>query len=151
MIALTAESVTDLLHTLIPASRRLDIEILEAESGHAVGLMPLAGNENHLGTMYAGSLFVLAEITAGALAMATIDFDRLVPIVRDMNISYHAPARTPVRAYADLRAEVLRAAEASVEQTGRAVIELAIHLRDEESTLVATARGSFDVRRSPQS
>ena len=36
-------------------------------------LMPFKPNRNHLGTMYAGALFTLAEIPGGAVLISAFD------------------------------------------------------------------------------
>ncbi len=41
---------------------RSGIEAVELEPRHIKLKMPLKGNENHFGSMYAGALFTLAEI-----------------------------------------------------------------------------------------
>ena len=62
--------------------RRMGLKAVTLEPGHVKLLVPLAGNENHIGTMYAGALFTLAEIPGGALFITSFDTRRFYPIIR---------------------------------------------------------------------
>jgi acyl-coenzyme A thioesterase PaaI-like protein len=52
----------------------------------------LAGNQNHLGSMYAGALFSLAQIPGGALFMTRFDVTRFYPLGKDMQLHLRRPA-----------------------------------------------------------
>lgn len=56
---------------VIPFVRRSGVRVLALEAGRVVCEMPLKGNVNHIGTMYAGALFTLAEFPGGPLMLAT--------------------------------------------------------------------------------
>jgi acyl-coenzyme A thioesterase PaaI-like protein len=81
----------------IPVAHRMGVRIVELGAGHAVGTAPLEGNTNHLGTLYAGTLFGVAEILGGVISIATFDSSRFYPTVNDVQIRFRRPATTPVR------------------------------------------------------
>lgn len=64
--------------------------------------MPGAGNENHIGSMYAGALFTLAEIPGGALFLTSFDSARFYPIVKEMTLRFRRPAKGDIRVEARL-------------------------------------------------
>ena len=47
--------------------------MVEARRGHAVASVPLEGNGNHFGVIYAGVQFTVAEMLGGVIALATFD------------------------------------------------------------------------------
>ncbi|MBI2380389.1 MAG: DUF4442 domain-containing protein [Gammaproteobacteria bacterium] len=88
---------------------RAGLRLLAAEPGHARCLMPLAGNENHLGSLYAGAQFTLADITGGALALASFDAGRYYPILKRLSLEFLKPALNPPRSWRQACAPVARA------------------------------------------
>ena len=49
------------------------VELVELAAEHVTMKMPAKGNENHVGTMYAGALFTLAELPGGVICFAAFD------------------------------------------------------------------------------
>src|SRR5690349_18143234 len=80
----------------IPVLAHLGVEVTEASRGCAAARVPLQGNGNHVGTMYAGVLFSVAEMLGGALSLATFDPARFYPIVKDLRIEFRRPATSAV-------------------------------------------------------
>ena len=71
------ESVQATIHQLIPLTKALGIRVDEARSGYVRLSMP--ANElimNHIGSMHSVALYGLAEIAAGSLLLASLDFSR---------------------------------------------------------------------------
>jgi thioesterase domain-containing protein len=97
----------------VPILDAMGVRVLEATSGHAVAELPPEPNVNHFGVTYAGSLYSLAEMLGGVLALATFDLDGelagFVPLVKESTIRFRRPALGVVRATASLAdAEVAR-------------------------------------------
>ena len=55
----------------IPPAHKMGIKAVEARRGYAAASVPLEGNGNHFGVMYAGVQFTVAEILGGIIALAT--------------------------------------------------------------------------------
>ena len=53
------------LETGIKFVQNSGLKVVELRRGYVKCLMPMSGNGNHIGTMYAGSLFTVAEIPGG--------------------------------------------------------------------------------------
>ena len=50
--------------------------------------MPLKPNKNHIGTMYAGALFTLAEMPGGVLFLSSFDNKAFFPIVKELTMKF---------------------------------------------------------------
>src|SRR5512145_642366 len=68
------------------------LKVVELRRGYVKCLMPYAGNGNHIGTMYAGALFTLAEIPGGALFLSSFDVSKFYPIVKALDMQFVKPA-----------------------------------------------------------
>jgi thioesterase domain-containing protein len=146
----TADDIPALLNSTmgetIPVLDHMGLEVIEADRGRAAARVPMAGNGNHVGTMYAGVLFSVAEMLGGALSLATFDPARFYPIVKDLRIDFRRPATTAVTARAELSTdEIARVGEAA-ERDGKGEFVLRAELTDEEGTVVATTEGTYQVR-----
>lgn len=114
--------------------------------GHAQCRMPLAGNENHLGTMYAGAQFTLADITGGVLLLASFDPVRFYPILKDLRLEFLALATSDLTLSYQLPRDQLEQLQAQAEATGKAQFELHGELKDQHGVTVARAHGVFQAR-----
>jgi acyl-coenzyme A thioesterase PaaI-like protein len=109
--------------------------------------MPLAGNANHFGSMYAGALFTVAEIPGGALFLTTFDVTRFYPLIKEMTIRFRRPA------FSDVTCEVVLSADESARIAGEAAafgkseFVLAGEVRDAAGAVVAETRGVYQIRR----
>ena len=130
----------------IPAMHSLGIRVVELRPGYAASTAPLAGNGNHLGSMYAGTLFGLAEMLGGALFAASFDIQRFVPTVKDVQIRYRRPATTDVRAEASLDADTITRLRLEADQHGKAEFELDATITDTAGVVVASTRGVYQIR-----
>ena len=130
----------------IPVLDHMGLQVLEAAPGSASARVPMAGNGNHVGTMYAGVLFSVAEMLGGALSLATFDPARYYPIVKDLRIDFRRPATTAVTARTSLdEAEVGRVLT-DAEREGKGQFVLTAELTDEDGTVVATTEGTYQIR-----
>lgn len=126
--------------------RRSGVKILELERGHVVCEMPLKGNRNHIGTMYAGALFTLAEFPGGALFLSTFDRKRHVPIVTDLNLQFLKPAKGPIRVGFTMPEEEIQRINQDVENHGKAAFTLNGELTDRDGNVVARSQGEYQIR-----
>ena len=122
----------------------LKAEVLEV--GHVCLRMPLAGNQNHIGSMYAGALFTLAEIPGGALFLTSFDAQRFYPIVKEMNLRFRRPATGDIRVEARLAAEEIQQLQKQATELGKAEYVLQLQLTDESGEVVAESRGLYQLR-----
>ncbi|MCU1650100.1 MAG: uncharacterized protein JWQ60_1249 [Pseudonocardia sp.] len=108
----------------IPPAEFMRLQVTELRPGYVKGAVPLEGNGNHLGTLYAGAMFGLAEIIGGALAVSSFDISRYYPVVKDLHITFRRPGRTGVTTECTLPAARIeerptRSADTAPERTQR--------------------------------
>jgi hypothetical protein len=103
-------------------------------------VMPLAGNENHVGVMYLGALTVLAEAAAATPGIALLDPARYFPIVKDIYVDFHRMAASDVTAAFGLPPSRQEALLADLERKGSATYVAEFPMHDADGAAVATAR-----------
>lgn len=142
----TLEQVNQVMRTSIPLVESTRIEVLELAPGYARTRAPFEGNGNHLGTMYAGVLFTVAEVIGGVMAAVTFDMTKVLPVVKSMGIDFRRPARSDVTAEARLDQATIDAAAEAAERDGKGPYELRATVTDAEGTVVAVTVAQYQVR-----
>lgn len=127
--------------------KRSNLKALVLEPGFVRLLMPLAGNQNHIGSMYAGALFTLAEIPGGALFMTSFDVTRFYPIVKEMNLRFRRPAKGDICVEARLSVEQIEQLQNEAQANGKADYLLELELTDANGEVVALSRGLYQLRK----
>ncbi|MCV6615885.1 MAG: thioesterase domain-containing protein [Cellvibrionaceae bacterium] len=127
----------------IPIIEHMGAEILEVSKGRVVAKMPKEPNANHVGTMYAGSLFTLAEFPGGVLFLDYLDGAPIYPIVAEMNIRYRRPATTDI--YVDMQMALadLDKMKADTLANGKAEMTHRQELTDESGEVVAISEARY--------
>lgn len=148
MPALTADTATDLLHTTIPAVGRLGIVVERIGPGEVTLRVPIEGNTNHFGTMYAGALFAIAELPGGLIPLLVLGPGTHTPIVTDLQVRFLAPARTDVTLTARMDPAEVAALAAQADAEGRADFTLELEGRDADGRTVVATRGQYQLRPS---
>ena len=127
----------------IEAIKRTGVECLEIGHGSVKLRMPLAGNENHVNMMYAGSLFALAELPGGCVFIAALGAEKYVPVVGEVSIRYVKPALTDVTVEVSLpQTEIDRMAQ-DLETRGKCKYILTQELKDAHGDVVAITTGTY--------
>jgi len=142
----TPEAFTTMLSQMIPLAGQMGIEATELRPGHAAATIPIEGNGNHLGTMYAGALFTVAEVLGGALALSSFDVTKVYPVVKDLKITFRRPAKGAVTASASITDEQITELAAEAEANGKAQFILSAEVVDEAGELVASTEGTYQIR-----
>jgi len=146
MIMNTAE-MNQHIEQFLPFIKRLGVTVLEAAPGTVTLKLPLAGNENHLGIIYAGSLFSLAELTGGAISLSTFDVEKFYPVAKELSIRYWKPATSDVTVKVTLAPEELGRMKQEVETTGKTEFIVEPQLTAETGVVVATTKATYQIRR----
>jgi thioesterase domain-containing protein len=130
----------------IPFVSRAGLAVEAIEPGYVRLRMPLDGNQNHIGSMYAGALFTLAEIPGGALFLTSFDVGRFYPVIKDMQLRFLRPAVGDIRVEARLRAEEIERLQSEATLKGKAEYELHLQLVDANDQVVAESHGRYQLR-----
>lgn len=139
-------AIKHLSRYVIPFVRRSGVRVNELEPGRVVCTMPLKGNVNHIGTMYAGALFTLAEFPGGPLMLATFGMRRFIPIITELDMEFVKAAKTDVSVELTLPEEDAKAIEAETLEHGKAEFELRGELTDAHGEVVARSRALYQMR-----
>ena len=135
---------------LVEGIKRTGIRVVAVRDRYAKMLMPLEGNVNHVGMMYAGSLFTLGEIAGGAIHVTSFDGTRLYPIVKEIHIRFRRPAATDVTMEVELSGEEASRIQAEALERGKADYVLNLELKDVDGKVVSIVSGTWQVRRFPE-
>jgi len=131
------------LMTDIPFVERSGLELLHAERGRCVLRLPFEPNINHVGMVYAGALFTVAEVPGGVLFGSAFDLSRFYPIVGDLNIRFSKPARSAVIVDARMTDAEIERVTAELEDVGKAKWVLEQELVDTAGVVVATTSATY--------
>jgi thioesterase domain-containing protein len=146
-MSMPLELVRQLTEEQIAFVKRSGLKAEVLEPGCVSLLMPLAGNQNHIGSMYAGALFTLAEIPGGALFLTSFDAQRFYPIIKEMNLRFRRPATGDIRVTASLDEAQIHALQKQATEEGKAEYVLELQLIDESGEVVAQSRGLYQLRK----
>jgi acyl-coenzyme A thioesterase PaaI-like protein len=143
---MTAQVATQFVHASVPAIGRLGVIVDEISPGEVVLRVPIEGNTNHMGTMYAGALFAVAELPGGLLPLVVLGAGRYVPILVEMRVQYTAAARTDVTLRASLPADEVGVLAARADVEGQAQFTLALDGQDASGRTVIRSEASYVLR-----
>jgi acyl-coenzyme A thioesterase PaaI-like protein len=143
-------AAAELLTGAVEAIKRTGIRVVTLRDRYAKMLMPFEGNVNHVGMMYAGSLFTLGEIAGGAIHLVSFDVTRLVPIVKEVHIHFRRPATTDVTMEVALSEEEASRIQAEALEKGKADFPMKIELEDADGEVVSIVEGTWQVRAIPR-
>jgi len=130
----------------VPFARRNRFEVLEIRPGYLKARIALKGNGNHFGTMYAGPMFVLAEIPGGVMPLFECSSATL-PVLKQLTMTYLRPAKSNVTVEFSLPPDALGKVEAIALRDGKADFDLVGELKDEDGVVVATSRALYQLRK----
>ncbi|MGI9016012.1 MAG: YiiD C-terminal domain-containing protein [Euzebya sp.] len=143
-----------MLQTLRPALEegiafvaRMGLRVDVLEPGHVRLTAPLEPNINHIGTMYAGALFTLAEIPGGAIFLSTFDAATYYPIVKGMDIRFLKPATTDISVDVTISSAEVDRIQAQATTAGKADYSWECELVDTTGLVVARAVNDYQLRR----
>ena len=142
----TPEIVKELVEKKIAFVERMGLKVVELIPGHVKLMVPLKGNENHIGSMYAGALFTLAEIPGGALILTTFDPTKCFPVIKELTIKFLRPAGSDITIEIFLPQEEVERIRRDLSERGKAEFVLHGELKDVSGTVVAKSTGVYQIR-----
>ena len=135
----------------VPGIEQTGLKVLELRDRYAKALMPLSeANTNHVGIMYAGSLFTLGEFSGGAIHLVSMDYTKFFPIVKEVHIRFRRPALSDITMEVTMTEEDAKRLEAEAEENGKADYELKLELKNESGETVAEVSGTWQIRKIPE-
>lgn len=125
---------------------RTGVKVLAMERGHVKMTMPLEPNLNHVGTMYAGALFTLAELPGGAIFLTTFDVGKFYPIIKGMDIKFVKPATTDVTVEVHLDLNEAAKIQEKANEAGKADYDWECELKDANGQVVCVTSNRYQLR-----
>lgn len=125
---------------------RTEVKVLDLKPGYVKMLMPLKPNLNHVGTMYAGALFTLAELPGGAIFLSTFDSSRFFPLIKGMDIEFRKPAATDITVEVRLDPKEAASIQATADELGKADYGWECDLKDANEQIVAVSSNRYQLR-----
>ena len=138
----------NMVETGIEFVRRMGLKVVELKRCYVELKAPLEGNLSHVGTMYAGALFTLAEIPGGALFLSTFDVSKYYPIVKEMTIRYKKPVLTDATVKVRLDEEEAERITKEADEQGKSEFVLKAEIFDDNGQLVAETDGIYQLRKA---
>jgi acyl-coenzyme A thioesterase PaaI-like protein len=145
-MSLPTEAVKVLIEKKVAFLERMKLQALELAPGHVKLFTPLEGNENHLGGVYAGAIFTLAEIPGGALFYTSFDETKFYPVVKEMTIQFLKPANTDLSIEISLSEEEIGRIAVEAKEKGKSEFILTGEIKDIDGQVVALSRGVYQIR-----
>ena len=127
---------------------RAGVKALLMEPRRVKLALPLEGNSNHSGSIYAGALSTVAELPGGALFLTTFDVERFYPVLKEMHIRFRRPAFSDVTVEISLPAAEAERIAAEAETQGKAEFVLKAQVRDADHQVVAETEGVYQLRKT---
>ncbi len=127
----------------IPILAKMKAQVLGISDNCVRAMMPFAENTNHVGTMYAGSMFTLAEFPAGVLFVRRVDTNKIAPLVAEMKIRYRRPATSNLYIDFEISEEDLTRMEKETLSLGKSYLISEQKLKDESDEIVAIAEAKY--------
>ena len=140
------EMMNAALGATIPIAHNMGVRVVEARPGFAATVVPVEGNGNHFGVIYAGVQFTVAEILGGIISLSTFDSSKYFPLVKNIDISFVAMAKSELRAEASLDDDTIARIETEAAERGKADFTLEATVTDADGKTVATTRGLYQLR-----
>jgi acyl-coenzyme A thioesterase PaaI-like protein len=139
-------AVNRIIGMAIPFAPRNGFRVVELRPGYVKAQIPLKGNKNHFGSLYAGAYFLVAEIPGGVLTLFDLG-SAYTPILKEMTLQFLQSANSDVVVEFSLDQQTVDAIKAEADQTGRAAFELEGLMYDKQGNHVATSTGHYRVRK----
>ncbi len=149
MIEEKYRDAASILEQAVPLIAKTGVRILELQDRYAKILMPFKPNVNHIGIMYGGSLFILAEFSGGVLYYVSFDHARFYPIVKEVTIKYRRPAATDVTLEVRLSKEQSDSIQDAADKEGRKDWSMDLELKDAYGEVCSLVHGVWQLRKLP--
>jgi len=135
------------LEKAIGIIEKMGMRILDFRPRSVKVLLPIKPNVNHIGTVYAGSLFSLADYTGGVLFYASFDHRKYYPLLKEVTMTFKSPATTDITVEASMNPEEAERLIKMAEDTGKADWVMNLELKDEQGKTCCIVHGSFQMRK----
>ncbi|MGC9977214.1 MAG: YiiD C-terminal domain-containing protein [Syntrophales bacterium] len=135
------------LEKAIKIIEKMGMRILDFKKQSVKIMLPKEPNINHIGTVYAGSLFSLADFAAGVLFYSAFDIRKYYPVLKELTITFKRPVTTDITVETLLTPEQAEGIKKIADETGKADWTLNLEAKDEQGNVCCIARANLQMRR----
>lgn len=135
------------LEKAIKIIEKMGMRILDFKKQSVKIMLPKEPNINHIGTVYAGSLFSLADFAAGVLFYSAFDIRKYYPVLKELTITFKRPVTTDVTVETLLTPEQAEGIKKIADETGKADWTLNLEAKDEKGNVCCIAHANLQMRR----
>ena len=135
------------LERAIKIINKMGMRILDFKKQSVKIMLPKEPNVNHVGTVYAGSLFSLADFAGGVLFFSAFDLRKYYPLLKEVTITFKGPATTDITVETSMTPEQAERIKKITDETGKADWALDMELKDEQGNVCCIAHADFQMRR----
>lgn len=131
----------------IPIVEKMGVKVVDFKSNYTKLKLPFENNVNHIGVIYAGSLFTLGELAGGAIFQACFDNTIFFPIVKNVSIRFRRMATTDVTVEVVMQPEEVAQIEKETLEKGKSNFDLNLEIKDEQGEVCSTLNGTWQIRK----
>lgn len=135
------------LEQAVSIIRQTGVKIVSLKDRYARIALPFEPNINHIGTIYGGSLFILAEFSGGVIYYVSFDHTKFYPIVKEVSIKYRRPATGDVFLDVELTPQQVEDIQRSAEYKGKQDWTMDLEIKDFQDQVCCTVQGTWQLRR----
>jgi thioesterase domain-containing protein len=141
------KEIVAVLEKAISIVNKMGVTIEEFRPGNVRVRLPKEPNVNHVGMLYAGSLFSLGDYTGGVLFISCFDLKQYYPILKEASITYKRPATTDVTIEASLTPAEIEDLKKKADNAGKADLIKEFELRGADGSVCCVFQGNFQLRK----
>lgn len=141
------EQVAKSSEKAFPFIERCGVEVLEVKRGYCHLRMPIQDNQNHIGTMYAGALFTLAELPGGVVYLTCFDMSKMFPLLKGLDINFYRPVTADAEVRIQLDEAEIERISATVMEHGKCDYSWQADITTADGTVVAVADCRYQMRK----
>ena len=141
------KDIVNYLEKAIKIIEEMGMRIVDFRKNAVKIILPKEPNVNHIGTVYAGSLFSLADYAGGVLFYASFDRKKYYPILKEVTIAFKKPATTDIAVEASMPTAQAEQIKNITDETGKADWVLDLELKDEKGDICCIVHGIFQMRK----
>jgi thioesterase domain-containing protein len=127
----------------IPWVKMSGLSVETFQEGHVKLCVPAKNHLNHVGFVYAGTHFMLMEVSGAALFLATYGIEKYLPVNKGMSIRYLKPATTDISCELRMDEEAGREKLKPIEEKGKGEWILDMEVADAHGTIVSKSTCTY--------
>ncbi len=141
------KDLVNYLEQVIKIIEKMGIKIVDFRDRYTKLKLPKEPNINHFGTVYAGSLFSLADFSAGVLFFTSFDHKKYFPLLKESAIRYRRPATTDMIVEIELTPEQVENAQKAAEEKGKVDMVADLEIKDEHGEICCLVHLLWQIRK----